>query len=83
MGDTLVRNPVSEIAPPDTDKDKLTHIVGPPNAEARVMEARVMGTPVTALCGHTWVPSRDPYQYPKCRPCVDRLDEIMKSRGRI
>ena len=35
------------------DKDKLT-------------EAMVMGTPVVALCGKVWVPSRTPEKYPVC-----------------
>ena len=37
-------------------KDKLT-------------EAMVMGTPVVALCGKVWVPSRDPERFPVCPEC--------------
>lgn len=40
------------------DKDKLT-------------EALVMGTPVVALCGKVWVPSRDPSKFPVCPECKD------------
>jgi hypothetical protein len=39
------------------------------NAAAVVLEARVMGTPVEALCGFVWVPSRDPKQLPVCEEC--------------
>lgn len=39
------------------------------NAAAVVLEARVMGTPVEALCGYVWVPSRDPKQLPICEKC--------------
>ncbi len=39
------------------------------NAAAVVLEARVMGTPVEALCGFVWVPSRDPKQLPVCEKC--------------
>ena len=28
-----------------------------------------MGTPVEALCGFVWVPSRDPKQLPVCEKC--------------
>ena len=28
-----------------------------------------MGTPLEALCGHVWVPSRDPKQLPLCEKC--------------
>ncbi len=39
------------------------------NAAAAVLEARVMGTPIEALCGFVWVPSRDPKQLPVCEKC--------------
>ncbi len=39
------------------------------NAAAVVLEARIMGTPVEALCGFVWVPSRDPKQLPVCEKC--------------
>jgi hypothetical protein len=48
------------------------HIVktGPgENAAAKVLEARIYGTPLEALCGHVWVPSRDPKQLPMCERC--------------
>ena len=55
------------------------------NAAAKVLEARIAGTPLEALCGHVWVPSRDPRQLPVCQRCReiydmyrgfnDRLDE--------
>ncbi len=39
------------------------------NAAAVVLEARINGTPVEALCGHVWVPSRDPKRLPVCEEC--------------
>lgn len=39
------------------------------NAAAVVLEARIMGTPIEALCGFVWVPSRDPKQLPVCEKC--------------
>ena len=39
------------------------------NAAAKVLEARIYGTPLEALCGHVWVPSRDPKQLPICEKC--------------
>lgn len=39
------------------------------SAVAKVVEARIYGTPVEALCGHVWVPSRDPKQLPLCEEC--------------
>jgi hypothetical protein len=39
------------------------------SAAAKVLEARIYGTPLEALCGHVWVPSRDPKQLPVCEQC--------------
>jgi hypothetical protein len=39
------------------------------SAVAKVLEARIYGTPVEALCGFVWVPSRDPKQLPLCSKC--------------
>ena len=52
---------VDEVA--QTDEPIVAHIVkvGPgESATAKVLEARVLGTPLEALCGHVWVPARDP-----------------------
>jgi hypothetical protein len=74
---------VSQLAPlptltPDTDEVLETsepisaHIIKTDpgeSAAAKVLEARIYGTPVEALCGHVWVPSRDPKQLPLCEQC--------------
>jgi len=44
------------------------------SAAAIVMEARIYGTPLEALCGHVWVPSRDPKQVPMCQNCKEIYD---------
>ena len=63
---------------PDTDEvtqpgePAAAHIVKTDpgeNAAAKVLEARIYGTPLEALCGHVWVPSRDPKQLPLCEEC--------------
>ena len=48
------------------------------NATAVVLEARINGTPVEALCGHVWVPSRDPKALPLCEECK-HIYEMYKS----
>ena len=48
------------------------------SAAAKVLEARIYGTPVEALCGHVWVPSRDPKQLPLCGECKS-IYEMYKS----
>jgi hypothetical protein len=44
------------------------------SAAAKVLEARINGTPLEALCGHVWVPSRDPQQLPLCQACKGIYD---------
>lgn len=56
----------------ETGEPTAAHIVKTKrgeNAAAVVLEARIMGTPVEALCGFVWVPSRDPKQLPVCEEC--------------
>lgn len=65
--DTLVPEP--EDAPDDAH---LTHIVRKDD-EAR---GYLLKEPVTALCGYTWVPERDPQKYPMCKPCVDVFNHL-------
>jgi hypothetical protein len=58
----------------DTAEPQSAHIVktGPgENAAAKVLEARINGTPLEALCGHVWVPNRDPKQLPLCEKCKE------------
>lgn len=38
--------------------------------QAYVMEARVEGREIVALCGHRWVPQRDPKPLPVCARCL-------------
>jgi hypothetical protein len=35
-----------------------------------------MGTPVVALCGKVWVPSRDPQKYPVCPACKEVWESL-------
>jgi hypothetical protein len=45
----------------------------------KLMQAMIEGTPVRALCGKIWVPSRDPQRFPVCPECK----EIYESDERI
>lgn len=61
----------------ETDEPVVAHIVkvGPgESAAAKVLEARITGTPIEALCGFVWVPSRDPRQLPMCQACKEVYD---------
>jgi hypothetical protein len=56
----------------ETGEPAVAHIVKTDpgeSAAAKVLEARIYGTPIEALCGFVWVPSRDPKQLPVCEKC--------------
>lgn len=49
------------------DHERFSHYV----EKAKLTEAMVMGTPVIALCGKVWVPSRNPDRFPVCPECKE------------
>lgn len=51
----------------DGDHERFSHYV----PKAKLTEAMVNGTPVVALCGKVWVPSRNPDRFPICPECKD------------
>lgn len=55
---------VPEVAEPG-DHDRFAHYV----RKEKIVESAVMGLPVVALCGKTWIPGRDPSKFPVCPDC--------------
>ena len=49
------------------DHDRFAHYV----PKEKLMQALVEGTPVRALCGKLWTPSREPSRYPVCPECKE------------
>lgn len=69
-----------------TEDGPVAHIVRTKpgeDATAKVLEARIEGTPLEALCGHTWVPSRDPKQLPVCQRCKDIYEMYRSMNDRL
>jgi hypothetical protein len=64
--------PVTE----DGDHERFSHYV----PKDKLTEAMVMGTPVIALCGKVWVPSRDPQKFPVCPTCKEIWEKLPKGR---
>jgi len=55
-----------------TGEPQVAHIVKVQGgAAAKVVEARIYGTPIEALCGVVFVPQRDPTRLPMCAACKD------------
>jgi len=67
--DTIIE--VAQLDPSDPIK---THIVSCPmdksSTEAWIVEARIFGLEVEAICGYKWVPQDDPDKHPICEPCL-------------
>ena len=51
----------------DGDHERFSHYV----PKQKLTAAMVEGTPVVALCGKVWVPSRDPQRFPVCPQCKE------------
>lgn len=60
----------------DGDSDRYAHYV----AKDKVLESRLTGRPVVALCGKVWVPKHDASKYPVCPEC-QRIYEQMRDMG--
>lgn len=58
----------------DGDHERFSHYV----PKDTLTEAIVTGTPVRALCGKVWVPSRDPEKYPVCPTCKEIWSRLPK-----
>lgn len=54
------------------DHERFKHFV----PKDKLTEAIINGTPVVALCGKVWVPSRDPERFPMCPSCQEIWDEL-------
>lgn len=55
-----------------TGEPQVAHIVKTDgDAAAKVVEARIYGTPLEALCGQVFIPQRDPTKLPMCAACKD------------
>lgn len=62
----------SEFRVEEGDHERFSHYVRKDN----LTEAMVMGTPVVALCGKVWVPSRDPERFPVCPECKEIWESL-------
>jgi hypothetical protein len=60
------------------DHERFAHYVD----KTKLTEALVVGTPVIALCGKVWVPSRDPKRFPVCPECKRLYDMGPEGRRR-
>lgn len=80
VGEVVDTRPDEELR---TGEPVAAHIVNSDggDAVARVVEARVYGTPLEALCGVVFVPQRDPTRLPMCGICKDIYETYRAFNG--
>jgi hypothetical protein len=72
VSEVVVSRPDDETT---TGEPRVAHIVKTDgDAAGKVVEARIYGTPLEALCGVVFVPQRDPTRLPMCEACKDIYD---------
>lgn len=54
------------------DHERFSHYA----PKDKILTAMVEGTPVRALCGKVWVPSRDPNRFPVCPECKEIYESL-------
>jgi len=68
--DTLIKP--DPVLSDEGDHDRFSHYV----KKDKIVSSSVEGTPLTALCGKVWIPSRDPKKYPICPECKDIYESL-------
>lgn len=68
-----------KISDPDTSEGdpRLSHLV----SHESWYRGYTLGEMITALCGHRFIPSRDPEQYPLCQKCKEAAGRIDRSKS--
>jgi hypothetical protein len=59
------------------DHERFAHYVD----KDKIVESAVTGTPVIALCGKVWVPTRDPQRFPVCPECKEIFESLPERGG--
>lgn len=72
-GGTAVIEEERTVQPSDPgDHERFAHYV----KKDKIVESAVSGSPLTALCGKVWVPSRDPKRFPVCPTCKEIFEGL-------
>lgn len=72
-GDTVTEERVdTDYRYSDGDHERFAHYV----ERDKQMTSMIEGTPLRALCGKVWVPSRDPKRFPVCPECKEIFDSL-------
>lgn len=66
MSDTILDERI-DTSVGDGDHERFAHYV----KKNDIMPSAIEGTPLEALCGKKWVPTRDPEKFPVCPECKE------------
>lgn len=70
--DVITEDKVDPVLDDGGDHDRFSHYV----KKSAILPSTVEGTPLEALCGKKWVPSRDPKRYPVCPECKEIYEQL-------
>ncbi|WP_249203609.1 MULTISPECIES: DUF3039 domain-containing protein [unclassified Brevibacterium] len=68
---TIEREQSEQLVEPG-DHERYSHYA----PKDKIMESMVTGTPLIALCGKVWVPTRDPERFPICPRCKEIYESM-------
>lgn len=68
----VLERPDTRVTTDDGDHERLRHYYRKADLEAAWFD----GATITALCGKTDTPVRDPDRYPTCKTCEEALNAI-------
>jgi hypothetical protein len=74
-GDTLQQTR-PDLSHGDGDHERFAHYV----QKDKIVDSAVSGSPVTALCGKVWVPTRDPQRFPVCPECKKIYESLPEGK---
>ena len=61
------------------DEERYSHYV----PKGKLLEAQVNGTPVVALCGKVWVPTRNPERFRVCPMCKEIWESLQPGKDKV
>lgn len=70
--DTILDEDIDSRLDDPGDHDRFSHYV----KKNKIMPSAIEGTPLEALCGKKWVPSRDPEKFPVCPECKEIFEAL-------
>ena len=68
----VIEQTTSDLSTDNGDSERFAHYAD----KDKITESMVFGTPIRAICGKIWVPTRDPKRYPVCPACKELYESL-------